>query len=310
MRTFKELLLTGVLCLAHPYVLWADIETNFTSAADTALFEPNPAYNLGGLPDFPVGLTAGIHGDALRLRGLIRFDLTSLPTNALITAAELTVNAVRQAALNPGSVVSLHRLLVSWGEGTSASSAEGAPAKPGEATWLNRLHPSTPWASPGGAAGLDYVASFSATNSVRGLGTFVFQSTPELVANVQAWVNLPQTNFGWMVRDLVEQTVGTGRRFASRESQGGNAPRLTVQYLLPTGPAPFSLGEVEVLGSQFSFSFEAQSNSTYAVEIRDSLGAGSWRTLTNIASQALPRKITITDTVSGGSALYRVRSPN
>jgi len=309
LKRLPAVLILGMALLAAANSVCADIFTNLSAVADTALFETDPAHNLGGLRDLPIGVTAGLHDPPLRCRGLVKFDLTQLPTNAVITSAELTVQAVKQSALNSGSVVALHRLLLNWGEGAGSASSTGVPATPGAATWLNRFHPSTPWASPGGAAGLDYVATFSATNLVNGVGTFVFRSSPGLVLDVQTWVNQPETNLGWMLRDLVETTIGSGRRIASRESTGGNAPKLTIQYFLPAEPAPFSLREGGLVGDQFHFSFEAESNSTYTVEVRDSQGAGSWRTLTNIPKQAVSSSIDVSDSVSRDSAFYRVRSP-
>jgi hypothetical protein len=309
LKRLPAVLILGMALLAAADSVCADTITNLSAVADTALFEPKPANNLGGLRDFPVGLTADVHGPPLRCRGLVKFDLTQLPTNALITSAEVTVQVIRHSALNTGSIVGLHRLLVDWGEGTGSGNSEGVPATPGAASWLNRFHPSTAWALPGGAAGLDYVATFSTTNLVEGLGTFVFRSSAGLLSDVQAWVNHPETNFGWMLRDLVETTVGSGRRVASRESIDGSGPKLTIQYLLPAGPTPFSLSEGRLVGDQFHFSFEAESNNTYTVEVLDSQGAGSWRTFTNIPKQAVTSSIDISDSVSQDSAFYRVRTP-
>src|SRR5204862_27855 len=58
-------------------------------------------------------------------------------------------------------------------------------------------------------------------------------STPELVADVQAWVNDAGTNFGWLVQGD-EAGIQTARRFDSRETTTpGAAPVLTVTYAPP-----------------------------------------------------------------------------
>src|SRR5213075_615477 len=46
---------------------------------------------------------------------------------------------------------------------------------------------------------------------------------------VQAWVNDPAHNFGWMLQSEDEVTPETARRFASRESVN-NAPVLGIDY--------------------------------------------------------------------------------
>ena len=56
-----------------------------------------------------------------------------------------------------------------------------------------------------------------------------------LVADVQAWVSNPASNFGWVIRGN-EITAGSAQRFNSRENSS-NPPQLTVTYQVPT-PTP------------------------------------------------------------------------
>ncbi|MCL4209692.1 MAG: hypothetical protein KJZ68_03420, partial [Phycisphaerales bacterium] len=98
---------------------------------------------------------------------------------------------------------------------------------PGDATWLHRFHDTVFWTQPGG----DYVAAASASRVVGGLGAYVWGSTPAMVADVQAWLDNPGSNFGWIVIGD-ESTTTTAKRFDSREHPTqANRPRLTIDYL-------------------------------------------------------------------------------
>jgi hypothetical protein len=62
-------------------------------------------------------------------------------------------------------------------------------------------------------------------------------------------------------------------------------------------------------GNQIRFSFNAESNRTYAVEFRSAVDTGTWGTLTNIQAQPAPATIDVADTISGVDRFYRIRTP-
>jgi len=273
--------------------------TNLVPVADTSLLESNPDNNLGALSSIPAGTTA--QG---RSRALFKFDLSGIPSGAGITAVELTVSAVSEnLSQHPGSIFAFHRLLRDWGEGTGSVNNNGDPATTNTANWNNRFHPVTPWSTPGGAAGVDYVASFSATNFIDALTNYTFGSTTGLVADVQLWMNNPGTNFGWIFLSQSEATTFTVRRFASRED-AARFPVLIVHYI----PAPV-ISPVSVSGNQIHFSFPAQSNRTYTVETRSGIIDGNWVVLTNIPAQFATTIIEVNDPITNLTGFYRVRSP-
>ena len=72
----------------------------------------------------------------------------------------------------------------------------------------------------------------SASRSVGGQGTYTWNSTAQLVADVQGWVNQPTTNFGWLVQGN-EVTLQSVKRFDSREAGAATRPQLTVVYTPP-----------------------------------------------------------------------------
>ena len=82
-------------------------------------------------------------------------------------------------------------------------------------------------------AGGDYDSDFVTTTSVSGLGVVEFPSTPEFVALVQSWLDMPDENFGLvLVGD--ESDNPTAKRIDSREGVEANRPRLIVKLATPT----------------------------------------------------------------------------
>src|SRR5688572_25535843 len=57
--------------------------------ADTGIFEPNPANNIGSASSFPAG--AINHDSESRSRGLIKFPIDQIPAGAIVTRAALTL---------------------------------------------------------------------------------------------------------------------------------------------------------------------------------------------------------------------------
>ncbi|HET9328035.1 MAG TPA: multicopper oxidase domain-containing protein [Candidatus Eisenbacteria bacterium] len=160
-------------------------------------------------------------------RALIRFDLSGIPSTAVITAVTLTMTNDRGKAGT--QAIALHRVTAEWGEGTSNSNSDpgkGAPATLNDATWAHRLYPSPTWTTPGG----DFVAVASATTPVGNSAAYSWTSS-QLVADVQQWVTTPSSNFGWIL--IGNETVkATARRFHGRS--GTTPPVLRVTYTTGT----------------------------------------------------------------------------
>jgi hypothetical protein len=199
------------------------------AAADNTLIESaSGALSNGAGPGFFAGRTSQAAG--FRRRGLLRFDVVSvLPPGAIVTRAELLL------ALTPSNLptieIGLHRVLSAWGEGASAASGGGgAPAAPGDATWLHTFYDTESWSNPGG----DFVADASAMAEVSGEeGVVGWGSTSAMVADVQAWVDFPDTDHGWLLMSG-EDVPTSSKRFASREAEDpASHPQLVVEYEVP-----------------------------------------------------------------------------
>ena len=174
---------------------------------------------------------------------MFRFDLGTLPAGAVVTGAEVSLYVSKQPDPDQhGGPVStdfsLYRMFVSWGEGTG-SNATGTVAMPGNATWNERHYGSTPWASPGALIGADYADTASATTAIGGVGAYLWSSSAALVDDVKAWQADPAANFGFILVSQGESSLGSGRRFGSKEQPGGLIPpaQLTLTYTLVPEPA-------------------------------------------------------------------------
>ena len=161
-------------------------------------------------------------------RALLFFDIASqIPAGSTITDVQLTLS-VEQGGGGSSNTdeYSLHRLLQDWGEGSSDSTGGGgAPATTGDATWLHTFFDTAFWTTPGG----DFVGSPSASEQIGTFGEETWDSTPELVADVQDWLDNPSDNYGWILIGN-EFSANSSRRFGSRENSTG-APVLQISFI-------------------------------------------------------------------------------
>jgi hypothetical protein len=218
------------------------------ASADATLFEVEPNNAAGGDSFFISGTTQ----NGPRNRALLQFDIASaVPAGSQITRVGMSLEVTRV----PGdgfeaSLFGFHRVLRSWGEGetivTDNFGGLGAPAAPGDATWLNRFHSdipgaSQPWGAPGGAPGVDYNPNYSGSVFLFGTDVYQVETTPDLVADVQYWLDNPQLNFGWMFISTSEELRFTARRLASSEDPNGGGPVLFIDYEPVPEPGTWAL---------------------------------------------------------------------
>jgi len=208
----------------------AAAETVFIEAGrdNTLIEDPAGAFSNGAGPGFFVGRNNQPEGLSIR-RGVIFFELAGvIPGNAVIQSVSLRLY---QDANNADQrLVSLHRLLDDWGEGTSFSSGGGgAAATAGDATWLYSFYPQIFWSHEGG----NFTGQSSGRQFVGGPGFYTWESTDALMKDVGFWLRKPNKNFGWIIVGD-EDAPQTVKRFASRENLTLEfRPRLEVTYMLP-----------------------------------------------------------------------------
>lgn len=197
---------------------------------DNTIYSESGAESNGAGPELFVGQT-GAHAGQARRRTLLQFNLASIPVGSVITGVSMTVNCTRvpPAGNAAPNLIKLHKTLTSWGEGTGVGGGGGNTATINDATWTCRFANGTggctqTWA----AAGSDFSTTISSSVTVNGFGIYTFMSSPQLLADVQKWVDTPAVNFGWiMLGD--EITEYSARGFHSRETSA-TAPALTITY--------------------------------------------------------------------------------
>jgi len=170
-------------------------------------------------------------------RGLMHFNLSSIPAGATITDASLRLVA-ENIGQNGNRTMTLHKLLQDWGQGTSNAAGRGGPATANDATWLYRFYvpanptSSTRWTTAGGT----FDAASSGSSICPNLGgafTFTGNSASQMVADIRAWLADPANNFGWEISGD-ESAPGTAKKIYSREySVAASRPQLTITYVVP-----------------------------------------------------------------------------
>jgi hypothetical protein len=259
-RRLTALAATLMAVIASPALA---VTISFVPAKDNTLVQStNPAGQLSnGQGDIFIGRTnqdgGGPAATSIR-RGLVEFNLAgpgtngqSIPAGATITGVTLTMRDVMGG--NGDHPADLHRVTREWGEGASFSGSGGgaAAAAAGDATWLYAFYAVVPaqatsWATPGGDFDPAVSGSVVISDDLGAGQIFTWSSAanPAMVADVQAWVNNPANNHGWLIRGN-ESTGMTAKRLNSREST--TAPVLSVTFV--PEPNPLALGSLAVVGA-------------------------------------------------------------
>jgi len=229
-KILLQLVIAATLGGIGPSLVIADV-VNINPSKDNTLYEFVPAdgdlSNALGFHFF-----AGETGMGDLRRGVLAFDIAgNIPAGSTILGVTLSLNMSRTSS-DTARNVELHSLLADWGEGTSQASGDegmGAPATPNDATWRHRFFDTIFWTTEGG----DFAPTISASQSVGAIGVYTW-SAPQMVADVQFWLDDPTgSNFGWLVLGD-ESAAATAKRFDTRES--ASPPVLTILYRLAPTP--------------------------------------------------------------------------
>ena len=234
------LFLVPTFGLLHPSS--ADTVT-LDATKDNSIYSENN--NSNGDGDLFSGRTQGRQGAGTR-RALMQFDLTgSIPSGTSIENVSITLNVSRRGPASVGSSVDvfLHRLIQDWGEGTSLGTGLGGSPSTGDATWNSSFFNTENWQIEGG----NFVNTPSATQAMSSLGPITWNS-PNLIEDVQSWVDNPEQNFGWII--LVDESAfGAATIFGSRENNStGSRPKLTIDFSAGAEPPAVSDLVLEGLG--------------------------------------------------------------
>ncbi len=154
-------------------------------------------------------------------RGLVRFDLSSLPEGEVVSA---TLGALVLSQRGFDLTFNAHRLLQDWNEGPTlgngTTGGQGGPAGPTDATWTE-TGLGSPWTLPGGA--------FLALPTGSGSSQFAGDT---LGIDVTADVRLFRdglANHGWI---LVSQTEGTTGNVVALSTDDFGFPSITLTVVI------------------------------------------------------------------------------
>lgn len=187
------------------------IQPNATAGKDVSLRQDQPDTNFGTVNIIGVGES---NASTVWKRALIAFDLSSIPSNATIVSATLSLTVVTDSSSN-ARTMSAYRVKRNWTE-------TGA-------TW-NKYDGTNDWqtAGAGGANDIDVSAmgsgSVTASQAVGSVVTLTFTA-----AEVQKFIDGTYTNYGWLL--MVDTESSDLYDYASSDhSTATLRPVLTVVY--------------------------------------------------------------------------------
>jgi hypothetical protein len=191
----------------------------------------------GAGPAFFAGRT-GQSSNSIR-RSLLAFDVVgNLPAGSVIEHVSLVLH--RTGGPELPAVLSLHRLLSDWGEGSSSvDGAIGAPSTEGDATWIHTFYdpgdptdPDDRWNLAGGD--FEIVPSASVFSV---LGDEFRWASSGMVSDVEVWLDGSAGDYGWILRGDESQSRSSVK-LASREYEILDyRPSLTIDYTIIPEPS-------------------------------------------------------------------------
>ena len=174
-----------------------------TSAADAQILQGYPAVNYGKTNRMWAGYDTFLDPDGLIARSMVRFNLSTIPSQSTIISASLRLRLMGTYDFAGATrLITTYRVTESWNEST--------------VTWDT---------APG------YAEAYGSAVIGHGEGVFGWYSFP-VTSLVQAWIDGTHINHGFMVRGP-EQSGASWRSFSTRE--GEHPPRLEISYVGPTG---------------------------------------------------------------------------
>jgi hypothetical protein len=230
MRNNRTIIAFGALCWATAAWTTRAEVVDLTPSKDNTLYETLDGSRSNGIGKH---MFIGTITRNERRRALVQFDLAgSVPEGSTINSVTLRVFMSR--TVSGDFLATLHHVQSHWGEGESDAGEPGglgAPSEPDDATWLHTFYDKDLWLNEGG----DYEAAVHGSATIGAIGFYTFASTPEMVADAQAWLDDPVSNAGWIILGN-EETSQTAKRLATREADDeAQQPKLTVDYTPPGG---------------------------------------------------------------------------
>lgn len=186
---------------------------------DAFIYSLNATKNYGSETYLSLGEINTVSGAIYR--SLIKFDLSSIPTNAVVSSAVLSLYCTTDRASN-ARTYRVFRTLRAWTEAG--------------VTW-NKYDGTNNWGAVGGFDATDCeqtdigTRDFTATETVN-----EYKDFPLTASAVQAMIDGSFTNNGFLLK--VDTENNDGYYFSSSEAPS-NTPKLVITYDLPTTTATY-----------------------------------------------------------------------
>ena len=224
-----------LLATAFLAPLSAQANWTFTPSRDATLYEDASGMLANGSG---TAMFVGTTNSASKRRGLVHFDLSTIPAGSRVLSTSLIVTSTQSPSTSVMTMTA-HRLLQDWSEGPSVApggQGTGGAALSGDSTWLHRDFPTQLWTNPGG----DF-ASPSFTMPVQAVGSSGSGFQTGLTGDVQSWIDNPASNHGWLLKGD-ESLSGTARKLTAREAGFGAGVQLGVTFLSPGQVGQWGIG--------------------------------------------------------------------
>jgi hypothetical protein len=209
----------------EPDAVMLDYASSF-STGQTTLYANDPSggasyigkdvwqdLNFGGDTSIWVG------GTLQTFRSLIRFDTSSIPSNAIITDATLELWV---ETISNNIPINIYRITQNWDEGFGDSGGDNTDG----VTWVEAdINPWDPWVEGGQYDSPVYESSTVSTSEPNSWHSF------NITTLVQEWVD-GESNFGLILKDASEGLDRTVS-FTSDEGSSAQRPQLIIDWALP-----------------------------------------------------------------------------
>jgi hypothetical protein len=246
---FLAVMLLTLVLLAGPApaasVMFQEGINGYSGTSDTWLGYNDDFENFGN--DWDIHVRHDTYGSVDDRVTLIRFNLSSLPANAVITSASLSLLYYDDYNISSSDslTVTASRMLKSWTEGTGGKD----DARTGAAWYYQYAYPDTTQWYNGGARGVnqDRLANPDASVTLYDINNSYAWATfsgSGITASVANWYANPSQNFGWVMDYSAYSDSMDGAIFHSSEYSTSPAdyvwrPRLQIDYSIV--PEPGSL---------------------------------------------------------------------
>jgi len=211
-------------CYIDPVIVFGDVVGGIGNNKDTNIYQGQPANSYGAQDYFRAGLANANEN----YYGLLRFDLSSIPANAIVNTAVLSLTLFRNLIAG-GFQYWVSELITNWGITPINEGGINVPAAANEATYDESFAGATPWAALGG---FDLAND---ANAAEDTFTVLAGDLPGTVYNLNIPVmaqNWLITNYGCVING--EVVILHIDDFYSREEVvPALRPYLTIDYTVP-----------------------------------------------------------------------------